>query len=1032
MRISKAQQMISRRISSGSIVRQLMRACALVAIVCSSSSAAFAQSYFPATGTFNGFLNQLNISECDNTNSVPVNVTMTVTDSGGSVLATHAYQIAAFGSAHIILNDIASIADKIGTYKLDLPSSQLFLGDQVFCRTAFYRLNPPGAVKPFEYAYVVPVENPQSGETSGIYNSIDPAGEANTTYNWLTIVNRDDSAFNATVEIRGADGALLSNTSVANLGSSQRVDIPLGHPSGQVTGVYRIIPNDPTHLYDAVVIRYNPNGSGYNFAFPLKALPSACTGKPVAVSTMNSGATLPWVEMANMGDQNAVVTVDVRDRFGSLLHTEQREIEPYKQFHFFAGNVIDTAGTGNVGTVTVSCADPTDRLVVQATHYGKDHGNPKVNWAYSSQVRPSAPASQSASLVAPVNTFAGIYNWLKISDSAGAGGDVDWQLYNFLGQSVAAGVNSLAAGGSIDQDLHTPMGVDSVGFVQLDTTGESTTFGGEMLRVTLRSDNQDLGTITPIPAVVRQKGDNGSFVGNPQSLAGYRDNLTTSEIVRLLNVTEFGGSLSRIQEVQSAGLRATVDAMLDCVGFADNVNMSSADLAEAHDWQDDTFGNGFVGSYDIEGIDKWWITFMHKSQCPLKEKLAFMLHDRFASSCSVLSASPFNGGVAMQHCKAHLSTLRSYAKGSYKDLSRTMATDFLMLVWLNGNQNKCNPALSTEPDQNWARENLELFNIGEPQVFGAGMKYPLYTQTDIERAAGAAAGYSTEYDDDLDEWVVKFTSQLHCDSPITLWEGTPFETTGSFKAEDLANVMYSARPLDTGRYIGSMVFNTFCHAYPSDQIQNQLAEILQANNWRLEPVIRAVLTSEACFSPEAKNSRVKDPLTFLLGFVKATGIKTKTNRIYDQLLQMTGGEGLMSPIDVFGFKWAALRFSDNHESKYNNAFAVQFMNAITNLYNNQDGDFQGEDAFDYCSLLPYSTATSSEVIDHLATLMGLELSSEVRSKLIYYLDNKATSIGGGEYRIDPSLFDGRIAEHCKDRLSGALWIMAVLPQVITY
>ena len=77
-------------------------------------------TYYPARGVFNGFLRQTNIVECDNNNGSPVTVQLTLTASSGALLAVHAFPVAAFGSVHTILNDLADIVDNHGTYTLSL------------------------------------------------------------------------------------------------------------------------------------------------------------------------------------------------------------------------------------------------------------------------------------------------------------------------------------------------------------------------------------------------------------------------------------------------------------------------------------------------------------------------------------------------------------------------------------------------------------------------------------------------------------------------------------------------------------------------------------------------------------------------------------------------------------------------------------------------------------------------------------------------------------------------------------------------
>jgi uncharacterized protein (DUF1800 family) len=71
---------------------------------------------------------------------------------------------------------------------------------------------------------------------------------------------------------------------------------------------------------------------------------------------------------------------------------------------------------------------------------------------------------------------------------------------------------------------------------------------------------------------------------------------------------------------------------------------------------------------------------------------------------------------------------RGNALGSFSDLLMGVTKDPAMLIWLNGNQN-----LKGRPNENYARELMELFTLGADR--GA------YTETDVrEQARALTAG----------------------------------------------------------------------------------------------------------------------------------------------------------------------------------------------------------------------------------------------------------------------------------------------------
>ena len=981
-------------------------------------------TYYPARGVFNGFLRQTNIVECDNNNSSPITVQLTLTASSGAVLAVHAFPVAAFGSMHTILNDLADIVDNHGTYTLSLGPGQDALGDKLNCRTVFYRPALVGAQKDFEYAFSLPVQNAQSGILSGVYNSFDPSGGDSISNNWLSIVNFDPSPFSANVSTYNSDGSLDQTIPIVALPAGARVDIALGHPKGQVTGLYVITPTDNSQRYDAVLVRYNQSTTGdFNFAFPLKATSGSCTGQPVLASTMGNGLTKNWLEIANANDIDITVTVEVRDRFGALVHTERPVVLKKSQYHVFLSDKIDPTGVGNVGSARIICDDPTDKLIIQSTFYGSIPGSFPVEWAYSTQELGRSPVSANATISAPANTFVGMANWFKFADASLAPTLASFNLYDQAGQTVAAGDFGIDAGGTADLGIHSMLGADKVGSVVVNSNTSSASYSGEMLRVLSRDDGE-IGNIISIPGIVQQDGlSDGSFKGDPQSLAKYRDKLTSREAQRLLTITSFGGPKTAIDQIVNEGLAAAVDRLTTVVAEPQSL------VTEAENWLDgDAEADGPEDFNTQNGVKYRWLTFLLKSPNPLKEKMSLFWHDRFASSCRVL-----NNGVRMGRCVEHMQRFRTHALGSYRALLREMTTDYLMLVWLNGELNEV-----SSPDENYGRELLELFSMGEAQNYGAGLRYPLYTEEgEIREFARTLTGYIIKYvrgqNGAPDNWVVEFVPERHDDGVKTFWPGTPYETSGNFVPTDAPDIVLGQRPNDVGRYIGGGLFTMFCHDHPSEQLKAQMASILISSNWNVLPLVKRILQSEACFSPDAHKSRVMDPITFAIGFLKRTGIPMRVDRLARELERM--GFDITDPVDVFG--WAAgFREKEHQETTFWNAFPVEYANFLTEALRRHKVDFvdsNGDPIFDFCSLNPSDTARSDQVVDHLSTLLGTTFSAAERTQYIRYLDNRSNGLDSNGVPIEQvRLYDAQVPSMCEEKLGGVLWMSTLNPSAMTY
>lgn len=965
-------------------------------------------TYYPATGIFNGFLNQLNIVECDNNNNEAVGMSITVTSSIGDVLGQRFLTLPAFGSVHTILNgDLADITDNIGTYLLEIAEGQAFLGDKISCRTAIYRSSSNGQ-KQFDYAYVLPVQNPQFGSIGGLFDSRSRSNSGVPTANWLSIVNFDtEKSLEGNLLIYNEEGEIIGGQTIEPLARGERVDIPLGHPDGEVAGTYLIVPDDKTLLYDAFLLRYNQDAAGnYNYAFPLRALAGACAGEPILASSMGNGLTKNYLEVSNVGDLDIDVTIEVRDRFGGLLFTEVRPLTAHSQTSLNLSPIIDPEGTGNVGSARVVCEDLSDRLAVQSTFYGHISSEEDVEWAYSTQARGFSTVRAGAQLSVPFNTFLGMYNWLKISDASLSETTVEFEAFDFTGNLVASGENNLAAGGTIDQGVHEFAGADNVGSLVSTPVESSASFSGEVLRVSARSDG-DIGTIIQIPGIIQQAGVSSvggvGFLGDPQSLTKYRENLTREEAKHLLTRIAFGGSWDEVNAVLEEGLSKTVEKYL---AFDPDITALQASC-EHH----------IRGLYNVRLSDvQLQLTCMMKENPNrLQEKLAFMWHDHFATSCL-----PFDGAHwKIYACRTHMNLFRTHAKGNFGDLFRAVSFDPLMLEWLNGNLN-----YKDAPDENYAREFHELFGTGESGTHNG--RFPLYTEADIAESARIFTGWV--YGRNVHDARARFEPSRHDTGVKTLYRNTPWEVSGAFNAEDLHDIILARN--DTARYIGERLFVTFCHHSPSEALSNLLGDMVFNANYEVAEILKTILRSEACFSQDARNSRVKDPVHYLFGFVKQTGFPVSTSLLRSLTRDM--GLEITNPPTVFG--WPMNRKGKAAETDEYFAWAPQYGNAIVTLVNDLE-NFEGgvgmpADGYYLNKLLePIGVAFPgpSQVVDQLADVLDITLGNADRDLYIQYLE---TTIVGGEVEPDP--FDPQNIAQVRTKMAGLLWLMSQHEQYMTY
>ena len=83
----------------------------------------------------------------------------------------------------------------------------------------------------------------------------------------------------------------------------------------------------------------------------------------------------------------------------------------------------------------------------------------------------------------------------------------------------------------------------------------------------------------------------------------------------------------------------------------------------------------------------------------------------------------------------YITLLRENGLGNFRELTKQMTIEPAMLIYLNGNQNS-----AVAPNENYARELLELFTIGKGPAVGPG-DYTNYTEDDVVEMARVLTGW---------------------------------------------------------------------------------------------------------------------------------------------------------------------------------------------------------------------------------------------------------------------------------------------------
>ena len=255
----------------------------------------------------------------------------------------------------------------------------------------------------------------------------------------------------------------------------------------------------------------------------------------------------------------------------------------------------------------------------------------------------------------------------------------------------------------------------------------------------------------------------------------------------------------------------------------------------------------------------WWVEEMLATDQPLIEKMTLFWHNHFTSSMAKVRYVP---SLYWQNVLFRLEAL-----GNFATLLKAVARDPAMLIYLDGVR-----SVARQPNENFGRELLELFTLGEGH----------YSEADIKNAARAFTGWSIDRD------TGHFVDHLQQHDG---GEKTFLGQTGNFNGDDIIAIVL--RQPRTAETIVEKLWREFISLKPDPGEVKRLAAIFRNGGYEMKPLMRALLLSPAFRDPANRGALIKSPVELIVGTVHVLGLPVpeKTG-----LVRMMAGLG-QSPFD---------------------------------------------------------------------------------------------------------------------------------------
>ncbi len=357
----------------------------------------------------------------------------------------------------------------------------------------------------------------------------------------------------------------------------------------------------------------------------------------------------------------------------------------------------------------------------------------------------------------------------------------------------------------------------------------------------------------------------------------------------------FGPDDASVKHLMNTGYEAWVDEQLEIPVQKKLLNrtIEIAMMAEPNtQWFSDTgFNTEHSNNLWFYQNSAWWEQALTADD-QLRQRVAFALSEIFVISSS-------SEGFLKRRAEAMAvwyDLLSNHAFGNFRDLMSAATYSPAMGIFLTyqGNR-KANPAKGSAPDENYARELMQLFTIGlyktnangEPILNSKGERIPTYTQQDVMELARVFTGWDIVGNERYGQRdrkngnlmvPMEFTAEQHdFGSKTLLGQTIPADLNDGKDTEAALDILFS-QP-EVAPYISHLLIQRLVTSAPSPAYVGRVAAVFNNNGQGvkgdLAATVRAILLDKEAIASLAKPSdefvKIKEPILMMTQFLRAIG-----------------------------------------------------------------------------------------------------------------------------------------------------------------
>ena len=382
--------------------------------------------------------------------------------------------------------------------------------------------------------------------------------------------------------------------------------------------------------------------------------------------------------------------------------------------------------------------------------------------------------------------------------------------------------------------------------------------------------------------------------------------VSKAEAYQLLNQATFGATEDAAAGVIDAGLEAWIDNQLLQPTSLQLPYLQSLPRPQP------------IGLLNGDRVDVWFRNAIDGND-QLRQRVAFALSEiMVVSQLGALQQAPYA-------LASYYDMLARNAFGNYRDLIEDVTLHPAMGVYLSmlGNQ-KPNPALNIRPDENYARELMQLFSIGlveldidgTPVLDDQGQPIPTYDQAVIEGFAHVYTGWNwagfanfefarpTEANQ---AQPMQLYPDFHDTGEKLLLNGVVLPA-GRSGEQDLADALDNVfNHPNVGPFMAIRLIQRLTTSNPSPGYVQRVAEVFNDNGAGVRGDLRAVVKA-ILMDPEARpelptaiDGKLKEPLLRLTQLWRAYDATSASGGYRFPAASFFFGQGPLQAPSVFNF-----------------------------------------------------------------------------------------------------------------------------------